>query len=153
MATSSLETWLILWKSTRAIEAYAHQSIENLGLGLTDFAVLEALLHKGPLLISELGKVVLLTSGSMTAAIDRLEKQALVERHDDPSDRRVRLVHLTPKGNKLIKKAFAQHEADIDRLMSTMKGEERKLLAESLIKLRKAARKSADHPLKETKNG
>jgi MarR family 2-MHQ and catechol resistance regulon transcriptional repressor len=151
MATSSIQTWLMLWKSTRAIETYAHQSIESLGLGLTDFAVLEVLLHKGPHLINTLGKVVLLTSGSMTAAVDRLERQGLVQRRGDPADRRARFVHLTAKGNKLIKRAFAQHEADIDRLMSAVNGDERRHLAALLGKLRKAAGEPTDHPQKETK--
>jgi len=135
MATSSIHIWLVLWKATRAIEAYAHKSIEHLGLGVTDFAVLEALLHKGPLLINDLGKRVLLTSGSITAAVDRLEKQELVERRNDPVDRRARLVHLTPSGLKLIKKAFAQHEEDIDQLMSGLPVRERTQLVAWLRQL------------------
>src|SRR5262245_61194801 len=122
MATSSIHIWLILWKSSRAVSEYAYTSIQGLGLGLTDFAVLEALLHKGPLLVNTLGKKVLLTSGSVTAAVDRLERQGLVERRDDPADRRARFVHLTPKGRGLAKRAFARHEADIERLMSTVGG-------------------------------
>mgnify|MGYP003386430194 CR=1 FL=1 len=136
---TSVNTWLILWKSTRAVELYAHQSIESLDLGVTDFAVLEALLHKGPLLINALGKVVLLTSGSMTAAVDRLEKRGLVERRDVPTDRRACVVHLTGKGNSLIKKAFSQHASDIERVMSVLNSTERKQFAALLIKLKNAA--------------
>lgn len=139
MTMKPIHLWLSLWKTTRAVEIYAHQGIEGLGLGVTDFAVLEALLHKGPLLINTLGKFVLLTSGSMTAAVDRLEQRGLVERRNDPDDRRTRFVHLTAKGNKLIKRAFVHHETEIEQLMSALTDEERKQLASSLMKLRKAA--------------
>lgn len=139
MAASAIDTWLFLWKTTRAVEVKAHQSILNLGLGVSDFAVLEALLHKGPLLVNTLGKMVLLTSGSMTAAVDRLEQQGLVERRDVPGDRRARMVHLTGKGNTLIKKAFAQHESDVKELMAVLTAEERKVLIGLLAKLRRAA--------------
>jgi MarR family transcriptional regulator, 2-MHQ and catechol-resistance regulon repressor len=149
---SAIKTWLVLWRATKAIENYAVQSIEGLGIGLTDFAVLEALLHKGPLPINTLGQAVLLTSGSMTAAVDRLEKQELVERTNDPTDRRARLVNLTAKGSKLIKKAFDRHEADIDKLMASTSKAERKQLTSSLMKLRHAAGTSADRP-KRRQNG
>ena len=68
----------------------------------SDFAVLEALLHKGPLPVNEIGKKVLLTSGSITVAVDRLEKRGLVERRAHGTDRRARIVHLTIEGRKLI---------------------------------------------------
>lgn len=138
-SNSAIHIWLVLWKSTRAVEAYAHKSIQNLGLGLTDFAVLEALLHKGPLLISALGTKVLLTSGSITTAVDRLERQGFVVRQDDPTDRRARYVHLTPKGERIITKAFSKHSVDIDVLMSTLSNSEREQLSSSLRKLGKSA--------------
>src|SRR6266487_5256860 len=85
----------------------------------SDFAVLEALLHKGPLPINEIGKKILLTSGSITVAIDRLEKRGLVERRAHGTDRRARIVHLTKEGKKLITRAYADHAADMERLSST----------------------------------
>ena len=139
MEASPIHAWLVLWKSARAVEAYAHASIRELRLGLSDFAVLEALLHKGPLLANEIGKRVLLTSGSVTAAIDRLARQELVERRSDPADRRACFVHLTPKGRNLIRKAFARHETDIDELMQVLGSKERAQLVESLRKLGQTA--------------
>src|SRR5216683_4715072 len=70
--------WLVIAKSFRALSLVAEQSIANTGLCLTDFAALEALLHKGPLTITEIQDKVHLASGSMTAAVDRLEKLGLV---------------------------------------------------------------------------
>src|ERR1700731_3573363 len=89
---SATRVWLVLWKATRAIEQNAISSITRLGLGYSDFAVLEMLLHKGPQTVNVIGKKVLLTSGSITSAIDRLEAKKLVRRTDDPADKRARIV-------------------------------------------------------------
>src|ERR1700742_1836802 len=90
--------WLVIAKSYRALSLLAEQSITNTGLCLTDFAALEALLHKGPLTISQIQDKVRLASGSMTAAVDRLEKLKLVVRKSSLSDRRARVVELTAQG-------------------------------------------------------
>jgi len=74
------QLWLVMAKSYRVLRLRAEESIVSAGLCLTDFAALEALLHKGPLTITEIQQKVLLASGSMTAAIDRLEKLGLVAR-------------------------------------------------------------------------
>ena len=87
--------WLVIAKSYHGLSLLAEQSIANTGLCLTDFVALEALLHKGPLTISEIQDKVRLASGSMTAAVDRLEKLGLVVRKSSPTDRRARVVHLT----------------------------------------------------------
>src|ERR1700730_18256026 len=80
--------WLVIAKSYRALSLLAEQSIANTGLCLTDFAALEALLHKGPLTISQIQEKVRLASGSMTAAVDRLEKLGLILRQSSPNERR-----------------------------------------------------------------
>src|SRR6266481_9750603 len=113
---SGVHVFLVLWKASRALEAYAEKSISKLELGASDFAVLEALLHKGPLPINEIGKKVQLTSGSITVAVDRLETRGLLERRAHGTDRRARIVHLTKAGMKLITRAFADHAADMERL-------------------------------------
>jgi MarR family transcriptional regulator, 2-MHQ and catechol-resistance regulon repressor len=115
---SGVHVFLVLWKASRAVQAYAEQSISELEMCGSDFAVLEALLHKGPLPVNEIGKKVLLTSGSITVAVDRLETKGLVERRASGTDRRARIVHLTKDGRKLITRAFAEHAADMERLAS-----------------------------------
>ena len=115
---SGVHVFLVLWKAARAVQAYAEKSITELEIGGSDFAVLEALLHKGPLPVNEIGKKILLTSGSMTVAVDRLEQRRLVERRAHGSDRRTRIVRLTKEGRKLITRAYAQHAADLERLAS-----------------------------------
>jgi MarR family 2-MHQ and catechol resistance regulon transcriptional repressor len=115
---SGVHVFLVLWKASRALQAYAAKSIAKLEMCGSDFAVLEALLHKGPLPVNEIGKKVLLTSGSITVAVDRLETKGLVERHASGTDRRTRIVHLTKDGRKLISRAYAEHAADMERLAS-----------------------------------
>jgi MarR family transcriptional regulator, 2-MHQ and catechol-resistance regulon repressor len=115
---SGVHVWLVLWKAARAVEAYAENSIAQLEVCGSDFAVLEALLHKGPLPVNEIGKKVLLTSGSITVAIDRLEEKGWVERRAHDTDRRARVVHLTKEGKKLITRVYSDHAADLERLAS-----------------------------------
>src|SRR2546427_8111496 len=90
---TGVHVFLVLWKAARAVEAYAEKSVSELQMCGSDFAVLEALLHKGPLPINEIGKKVLLTSGSITVAVDRLEKRGLAERRAHGSDKRARIDH------------------------------------------------------------
>jgi MarR family transcriptional regulator, 2-MHQ and catechol-resistance regulon repressor len=133
--TSGVHVWLVLWKATSAIEAHALQSIDTLGICPSDFAVLEALLHKGPLPVNAIGKKVLLTSGSSTTAVDRLEKRKLVERKWGHEDRRVCLVHLTAPGRRLIGKAFADHAETMERAAQGLTRQERETLLVLLKKL------------------
>jgi len=115
---NGIHVFLVLWKAARAVETYAEKSVTELRMCGSDFAVLEALLHKGPLPVNEIGKKVLLTSGSITVAVDRLAEKQLVERRAHGSDRRARIVHLTKEGRKLITRAYAQHAADLEQLAS-----------------------------------
>src|ERR1700687_625187 len=84
--------WIVMTRSYRALSRLAEQSIARAGLCLTDFAALEALLHKGPLTITGIQGKVLLASGSMTAAVDRLEKLGPRVRKSSAADWRARLV-------------------------------------------------------------
>lgn len=133
--TNGVHMWLLLWKAARAVEQNAQASVREIGLGLTDFAILEALLHKGPLPVNAFRDKVLLTSGSLTAAVDRLERDAWVKRVSTPRDRRARIVHLTAKGRKLIKKSFQEHARDMERAFAGFNLEERERLANLLRKL------------------
>jgi MarR family transcriptional regulator, 2-MHQ and catechol-resistance regulon repressor len=141
--TNGVHLWVLLWKATKAVEAHARRSVNGTELGLSDFGVLEALLHKGPLPISALGKKVLLSSGSMTAAVDRLENRSYVKRAATSSDRRACIVHLTEEGSELIRSVFAQHELDMERVFSHLDTSERKALANLLRKLGHEAESTA----------
>jgi MarR family 2-MHQ and catechol resistance regulon transcriptional repressor len=115
---SGVHVFLVLWKAARAVESYAEKSIAGLEMCGSDFAVLEALLHKGPLPINQIGRKVLLTSGSITVAVDRLEAKGFVERRAHGTDRRAKIIHLTREGRKLINRVYADHAADMERLAS-----------------------------------
>lgn len=112
--------WTVLWRAVRAVERFDRASIEATGLGLSDFAVLEMLLHKGPLPVNAIGRKVLLTSGSITTAVDRLEGRRLVRRRASPDDGRVTLVELTAPGRELIQRAFQEHARRLDRLVEIL---------------------------------
>jgi len=127
--------WLVIAKSYRALSLLAEQSIADTGLCLTDFAALEALLHKGPLTISEIQDKLRLASGSMTAAVDRLERLGLVVRKSSPSDRRARIVELTVQGKRLAASCFERHAKDLEALMSVLSAREMEQLYGSLKKL------------------
>src|SRR5271155_712092 len=92
--------WIVLARAYGSIASYVDRSLSAQGVGLSDFMVLEVLLHKGPLTISAIGEKVLLASASMTSAIDRLEKHGFVRRKNCDTDRRIRFVELTTEGRQ-----------------------------------------------------
>ena len=126
---------LILWKAAKAVEKVDKASIAQTGLGLSDFAIMEALLHKGPLPINQIGEKVLLTSGSMTAAINRLEKGGHVKRVQDQSDGRYFYVHLTKYGRKVIRQAYRNHKLNLERIAEILTNEEKNELVKLLKKI------------------
>ena len=129
------QLWLVMTRSHHALRLLAEQSITNAGLCLTDFAALEALLHKGPLTISQIQDKVLLASGSMTAAIDRLEKRGLVVRKSTSSDRRARIVELTREGKRVAAECYEKHSRDLEALMSVLSTKEKQQMYGSLKRL------------------
>lgn len=136
---SGVHLWLVLWKAFRALETHAGRSIAGLGLCQSDFGVMEVLLHKGPLPVKALGEKVLLTSGSMTAAVDRLERRGWVMRGSDPADRRSRIVRLTDEGRKTIEALFAEHERDMERAVEGLSRAEREAVIDLLRRLGQSA--------------
>jgi MarR family 2-MHQ and catechol resistance regulon transcriptional repressor len=113
-----------MMKAMRALTRYAAADIEETGLGLSDFAVLEVLLHKGPLPVNTIGPIVDLTAGSISIAVDRLFAKGLVSRVESEEDRRVRIVALTPRGKDLIVPAFRKHSAQMKKVFSELSPEE-----------------------------
>ena len=131
---AATRVWLVLWKAAHAIEQNAIRSVSALGLGRSDFAVLEVLLHKGPQPVNIIGRKVLLTSGSITAAVDRLESRKLLQRTADPKDGRSRIVQLTETGRHLIERAFQKHAMDMEETMAVLRSGERVELVRLLKK-------------------
>jgi MarR family 2-MHQ and catechol resistance regulon transcriptional repressor len=131
--------WLVMMKAMRALTRYAAAGIEETGLGLSDFGVLEVLLHKGPLPVNTIGPIVDLTPGSISIAVDRLFEKGLVSRVESTEDRRVRIVALTPRGKDLIVSAFRKHAGQMRRVFSELSAEELRGLEAELKKVGKRA--------------
>src|ERR1700722_14173534 len=116
--------WLVMMKAMRALTRYAAAGIEETGLGLSDFGVLEMLLHRGPLPVNTIGPIVDLTPGSISIAVDRLVAKSLVSRVESTEDRRVRIVTLTVAGRDLIVTAFRKHAGQMKGVFSALSPEE-----------------------------
>lgn len=134
---------LIFGKVNKAIEQLDRMSISKTGLNVTDFLILEALLHKGAMPINRIADKVLLTSGSMTTAANRLEEKALVQRVRDPGDGRSYYLHLTRTGKQVIKTAYTAHAEMLGRLIEVFNQEELDDLTMLLKKLGEQAEKIA----------
>ena len=130
--TPGTHAWLILMKAHRALLRHAETSIVTLDIGLTDFVILEMLLHKGPQKVSDIGRRVGLTSGAITSAVDRSEQQGFVTRSSDATDRRARVVKLTSQGKRVIEKAFTCHSDAMEDAMSALTPSELRTLAAML---------------------
>jgi len=124
--------WLVLVRCHHALRHIAERSVKDAGLGLTDFAALEALLHKGPLSIGEIQSKVPLALGSMTAAVDRLEEKGLILRTPSRKDRRAKVLKLSPKGRSVVEAAFARHAADLETVMAVLDQREKRQLHDLL---------------------
>lgn len=143
---AAAKLWLVLARASASVGTFIERSMGLKGYCLTDFMILEALLHKGPMTISAIGEKVLLASASMTSAIDRLEERKLVRRSLSAEDRRVRLVDLTCDGRRFIAELFAQHVDDLENISAGISQDERKVLYLALKKIGFAAQ-AATPPL------
>ena len=129
--------WVAIAHCYRAMSSLIERCFSETGLSLTDFMLLEALMHKGPLTITEIQASALLATGSMTAAVDRLESRNLIVRTLSKSDRRARVLELTSEGRIIISAVFEQHTADLKQWMSVLSADERSETFTSLRKLEK----------------
>src|SRR5262245_54462886 len=94
-----------------------HQAVaDRLGLNLTDHKCVDLLLLKGPLTAGELAGMTALTTGAITAALDRLERAGFVTREDDPRDRRRVVVQAVPRRVKEISRLFESFSARLEGL-------------------------------------
>ncbi|MFN7251320.1 MAG: MarR family winged helix-turn-helix transcriptional regulator [Anaerobacillus sp.] len=131
----SLKLFIVLSRATRAIHDLVEEDIKNYGLNPTEFAVLELLYHKGDQPIQQIGKKVLLSSGSITYVVDKLEKKQLLLRKSCPKDRRVTYAVITEQGTELMDQIFPKHKQAIDAIFSGLVESEKSQLIELLKKL------------------
>ena len=136
---ASLKLWITLARAKRWVAEQTRRHIERSGLSPSEFGVLELLYHKGPLTIGEIGGRVLLSSGSMTYVVDKLEGRGLLRRQPSGDDRRAVVVELTPDGSAMIGRIFPEHAQLIRRATSGLTIEEKRIAAALLRRLGKHA--------------
>jgi MarR family 2-MHQ and catechol resistance regulon transcriptional repressor len=136
---AALDAYVKLLRASRAVLARVEPRLAAAGLTPTQFGVLEAILHIGPLSQRELCLKVLTSPGNMTDVVDKLEARGLVHRVRQQADRRAVQVELTAAGRALIEPLFAQHAGDIRDVMGNLNREELKQLADLLRRLGTAA--------------
>jgi MarR family transcriptional regulator, 2-MHQ and catechol-resistance regulon repressor len=134
-STTGPKLWVVLARAYKSFASFIESCVEAEGLCLSDFMVLEVLLHKGPMTISAIGEKVLLANASMTSAVDRLHARGSVLRKNHESDRRIRMVELTPEGHGFISELYERHAKELEAVVSVLTQAERALLRSSLKKL------------------
>src|SRR5688572_10533787 len=105
-SNQALRLWVVLSRAHEAIAMHLREDVARHDLTLMEFGILEVLFHKGPLLLGEVQRRILVSSGGVTYLVDRLEQKGLVERRACPGDRRARYAALTAQGESLISDIF-----------------------------------------------
>ncbi|HEY9448207.1 MAG TPA: MarR family transcriptional regulator [Gemmatimonadaceae bacterium] len=141
---AALKLWVVLARAQLAVARHAEADIARHGLTLGEFAIIEVLYHRGPLLLGEVQRKILVSSGGVTYLVDRLEAKGLVKRQECAEDRRARYAALTPEGEKLMGRIFPEHARSIARAVSGLTRAEQ---LEASALLRKLGIAAAELPL------
>lgn len=136
----ALGFWVKLSRAHNAISALASADIAQHGLTIAEFGILEALYHRGPMLLGEVQKRILVSSGGITFLVDRLTAKGLVERRQCDSDKRARYATLTPMGEQLVMDVFPKHA---DAIVEAVAGLELAELEEASRLMRKVGLSAA----------
>ncbi|GAA0818120.1 MarR family winged helix-turn-helix transcriptional regulator [Clostridium tertium] len=113
------------------------KNVQEFGLNISEFGVLEMLYHKGDQPVQKVAEKILVTSGTITYVINKLEKKELVVRRKCEKDKRVFYVSLTEKGREFISDIFPKHKEFLDNLFSELNEDTKRELVDNLIQLRK----------------
>lgn len=135
----ALKLFVVLQRCASAVMGNFHKHADLYDLTLTEFEILEALYHKGPLLLGDVQRKILLSSGGVTYAIDRLADKGLVERRECATDRRARYAALTPKGEGVVSRIFPAIASHIEETMSVLNGRQQDEAIDLLRKLGRGA--------------
>ena len=139
----ALKLWVVLARAHRAIGAHAAAEAARHGLTLAEFGALEALFHRGDMVLSDLQRRILVSSGGITFLVDRLTKKGLVARRRSPDDRRARFASLTPDGERLVREIFPEHAERIREACAGLDAAEQRQAVELLRALGLAAARPA----------
>jgi MarR family transcriptional regulator, 2-MHQ and catechol-resistance regulon repressor len=141
----ALKLWVVLSRAYRALEERTTRDVARHGLTLAEFGVLEALYHKGPMLLGEVQRSLLVSSGGVTYLVDRLERRGLVRRDECAEDRRARYAVLTPEGEEFVRGLFPAHAAEVRKAVAGLTRDEQRA-ATALLKRLGLAAAGADEP-------
>lgn len=131
----ALKLWVVLSRATSSLQKVTEADMARHNLSPGEFAILEVLYHKGPLLLGEVQKKILVSSGGVTYLVDRLSEQGLVERRECASDRRARYAALTPAGEALMHRIFPVHATAIESAAASLTAAEKRSAIGLLKKL------------------
>jgi MarR family 2-MHQ and catechol resistance regulon transcriptional repressor len=120
---NALNAFIKLQRASESVSTRVHAVLPE-GLTITQFGVLEAIYHMGPLSQGELAEKLLRSGGNLTLVVDNLEKAGYVFRERDPADRRFVIVKLTDKGSKFIAALFPKVVANVTREMAILSSTE-----------------------------
>jgi MarR family 2-MHQ and catechol resistance regulon transcriptional repressor len=145
---TALKLWVVLARANNSISKHLEADVAGYDITGTEFGILEALYHKGPMLLGEIQRKILVTSGGITYLVDRLVAKGLVRREQCDEDRRARYAVLTPAGQSLIKRIFPAHAARIERAVAGLTIAEQREATNLLRRLGLAAAAAIDEPEK-----
>lgn len=134
-AGRALGAYVKLMRAADSVTSRVHRHLAKAGLSVTQFGVLEALYHLGPLCQRDLGRKLLKSGGNMTLVVDNLERAGLVERRRDQRDRRYLAVYLTAAGEALMQELFPDHVREVEREFAVLSSQEQAELARLCRKL------------------
>ncbi|MEK8216767.1 MarR family winged helix-turn-helix transcriptional regulator [Paenibacillus sp. FSL L8-0463] len=136
-AASSLKLFVVLSKAYKSLMDLAVKDMKSHGLASAEFMILEVLYHRTRIPLQQIGEKILVTSGSITYNIDKLEKRGLLKRVPCSDDRRVTYAEITEAGRGLFDDIFPRHVSSIHGMMGGLNQEEKEQAIELLKKLGK----------------
>src|ERR1700680_305550 len=137
----ALSAFINLMRASNSVATALQKDFDQIDLTTSQFAVLEALFHLGPLFQGELAHKLLRCTGSITSVVAGLEKKGMVERRRESHDKRYVRVSLTPKSKKASARVFPSHALSVVQLFASLSREEQGELRRLCAKLGKVARK------------
>ena len=133
--TVALDTFVKLIRAAESVSGAVHRELQTHGLTVSQFGILEALYHLGPMLQKDLAEKILKSPGNITMVIDNLAKHGLIVREKSSSDRRASVIRATDEGLRLIGVIFPAHADRISKTMSVLTLKEQENLGRLLKKL------------------
>jgi MarR family 2-MHQ and catechol resistance regulon transcriptional repressor len=131
----NLKVFVRMSRATQAVQKRASNIFSKGGLTTSQFAVIEALYHKGDLTVNEIIQSILTTSGNITVVITNLQKSQLVEKSINPEDKRSCLISITEKGKKKVEEIFPKYLKDLEERLDILSVEEKQYLTNILKKI------------------